>query len=432
MKIGTAAGSLRYAVLKSGGRVAYCALSISGGTSAEGSRPCGTAHFLEHTLFKGTDRHNASWVAGRLDQLGGELNAYTAKEEIVLHATVLKEDLRTALDLLLELATCPSFPQKEIDVERGVVIDEIRSGKDVPQDEIYDEFEELFFESHPLSRRILGTASSVRSITREHLCSFVRDNFRPDRMAITVVSGQEEDYAEALILKLAQKYFSTPVRGSIPNPSTDPGVAPGPGLGTAPGVAPSAGFAPSASVSVFSKTVSRRYHEACIVIGAQAPSLFSGKERTVAALLANILGGPATNSLLNLYLREKKGWVYGIECSYTQYSSTGVMAILIGCEHSNVDSCISATKKIIGSLIDKPMSEGKLKAAKRQFLGQMGIAADNGESLCLSMGKSLLAFGKVSTLQQNVEAVESITVSDIQEMARRIFSPEKISTLIYR
>lgn len=416
MKIGTAAGSLRYAVLKSGGRVAYCALSISGGTSAEGSRPCGTAHFLEHTLFKGTDRHNASWVAGRLDQLGGELNAYTAKEEIVLHATVLKEDLRTALDLLLELATCPSFPQKEIDVERGVVIDEIRSGKDVPQDEIYDEFEELFFESHPLSRRILGTTSSVRSITREDLCSFVRDNFRPDRMAITVVSGQEEDYAEALILKLAQKYFSTPV----------------PGISAEANLAPSPGFAPSASVSVFSKTVSRRYHEACIVIGAQAPSLFSGKERTVAALLANILGGPATNSLLNLYLREKKGWVYGIECSYTQYSSIGVMAILIGCEHSNVDNCISATKKIIGSLIDKPMSEGKLKAAKRQFLGQMGIAADNGESLCLSMGKSLLAFGKVSTLQQNVEAVESVTVSDIQEMARRIFSPEKISTLIYR
>ena len=416
MKIGTAAGSLRYAVLKSGGQVAYCALSISGGTSAEGSRPCGTAHFLEHTLFKGTDRHNASWVAGRLDQLGGELNAYTAKEEIVLHATVLKEDLRTALDLLLELATCPSFPQKEIDVERGVVIDEIRSGKDVPQDEIYDEFEELFFESHPLSRRILGTASSVRSITREDLCSFVRDNFRPDRMAITVVSGQEEDYAEALILKLAQKYFSTPV----------------PGISAEAKLAPSAGFAPSASVSVFSKTVNRRYHEACIVIGAQAPSLFSGKERTVAALLDNILGGPATNSLLNLYLREKKGWVYGIECSYTQYSSIGVMAILIGCEHSNVDSCISATKKIIGSLIDKPMSEGKLKAAKRQFLGQMGIAADNGESLCLSMGKSLLSFGKVSTLQQNVEAVESVTVSDIQEMARRIFSPEKISTLIYR
>ena len=416
MKIGTAAGSLRYAVLKSGGRVAYCALSISGGTSAECSRPCGTAHFLEHTLFKGTDRHNASWVAGRLDQLGGELNAYTAKEEIVLHATVLKEDLRTALDLLLELATCPSFPQKEIDVERGVVIDEIRSGKDVPQDEIYDEFEELFFESHPLSRRILGTASSVRSITREDLCSFVRDNFRPDRMAITVVSGQEEDYAEALILKLAQKYFSTPVHG----------------ISAEAKLAPRAGFAPSASVSVFSKTVSRRYHEACIVIGAQAPSLFSGKERTVAALLANILGGPATNSLLNLYLREKKGWVYGIECSYTQYSSIGVMAILIGCEHSNVDNCISATKKIIGSLIDKPMSEGKLKAAKRQFLGQMGIAADNGESLCLSMGKSLLAFGKVSTLQQNVEAVESVTVSDIQEMARRIFSPEKISTLIYR
>ena len=416
MKIGIAAGSLRYAVLKSGGQVAYCALSISGGTSAEGSRPCGIAHFLEHTLFKGTDRHNASWVAGRLDQLGGELNAYTAKEEIVLHATVLKKDLRTALDLLLELATCPSFPQKEIDVERGVVIDEIRSGKDVPQDEIYDEFEELFFESHPLSRRILGTASSVRSITREDLCSFVRDNFRPDRMAITVVSGQEEDYAEALILKLAQKYFSTPV----------------PGISAEAKLAPSAGFAPSASVSVFSKTVSRRYHEACIVIGAQAPSLFSGKERTVAALLANILGGPATNSLLNLYLREKKGWVYGIECSYTQYSSIGVMAILIGCEHSNVDNCISATKKIIGSLIDKPMSEGKLKAAKRQFLGQMGIAADNGESLCLSMGKSLLAFGKVSTLQQNVEAVESVTVSDIQEMARRIFSPEKISTLIYR
>ena len=208
MRSGVSPTRLRYAVRQSGRAVAYCALTIGCGTRDEGAYPAGIAHFVEHTLFRGTAHKSAAVMNGYLDRLGGELNAYTTKEEIVLHATVLKEDWRKAARLLFELATEATFPDKEVETERGVVLDEISSYKDNPAEDIYDCFEGLLFEGHPLQTPILGTAASVRKITPEMLRRFVAEHFTPEKMVLTVVADIPEEQLEKEVLKLIGHVFS--------------------------------------------------------------------------------------------------------------------------------------------------------------------------------------------------------------------------------
>lgn len=205
MTEGTASNGMRYAVKRSGSAVAYCSLSIRVGTRDEGTYHSGIAHFIEHTIFKGTEHHSAALINSCLDKLGGELNAYTTKEEIVLHATVLKEDLTKAVKLLLELATCPTFPEEEIEKEKGVVIEEIKSYKDSPADDVYDRFEEMLFEGHPLGRSILGTVASVRKITSDELKRFVSEKFTPERMALSLVADLDEKRMERFICNLIKQ-----------------------------------------------------------------------------------------------------------------------------------------------------------------------------------------------------------------------------------
>lgn len=410
MITGKADCGMQYAVKRSGSSVAYCALSIKCGTRDEEGFHSGIAHFVEHTIFKGTERRSAAVINGYLDRLGGELNAFTTKEEIVLHATVLKEDLSKAAALLFELATCPTFPDHEINTEKGVVIDEIQSYKDSPSEDIYDKFEEMLFKGHPLSGNILGTKASVRKISRKELLNFVQDKFRPEKIAFTIVADIDEKAMEKSVLKLVQKHFPD----YIPTQETDDGDA-----------------ARSFVSEQFDMTLSKRNHQANCIIGGLAPSLYQDRERLATVLLCNILGGPANNSILNSVLREKNGWVYGVECSYTQYSDTGIVAISLGCDKNNLDKCVKAIYKEIGKLQEEMLSERKLKAAKKQLLGQMAISGDNGETQCLSMGKGLLAYGKLNTGKETRQMVEGITAEDIREMARTIFAPSNLSKLTY-
>ena len=208
MITGTTPEGLRYAVRQSGRSVAYCALTIGAGTRDEAPYPAGIAHFVEHTLFRGTRRKSASVISGYLDKLGGELNAYTTKEEIVLHATVLKEDLQRAASLLFELATESTFPDREVETERGVVLDEIISYKDNPAEDVYDRFESLLFEGSPLETPILGTAASVKKITPDMLRSFVAQKFIPEKMVFTMVADLPEARMEKMVLKLTENAFS--------------------------------------------------------------------------------------------------------------------------------------------------------------------------------------------------------------------------------
>lgn len=421
MKSGKASCGLQYAVKKSGSAVGYCALSIKCGTRDEAGYHCGIAHFTEHTIFKGTSKRSASVINSYLDRLGGELNAFTTKEEIVFHATVLKEDLSKAAGLLFELATSPTFPENEIQTEKGVVIDEIQSYKDTPSEDIYDRFEEMIFQGHPLSGNILGTSASVRKITRDELLSFVREKFQPCRMAFTVVADIDEERMEKGILKLAEKFFGNELSSChTAQECGERGAA--------------AFLCSNRSTPIakpFDKTINKRNHQANCVIGGLAPSLYQERERLATVLLCNILGGPATNSILNSVLREKNGWVYGVECGYTQFTDTGLVAITLGCDKANLEKCLKAIDKEIAKLQAEPLSERRLKAAKKQLLGQIAISGDNGETQCLSMGKSLMAYSKISDGKDNRTLVEGITAEDIQEMAIKIFDRNRLSKLIY-
>lgn len=420
MRSGTAPSGLRYAVRRSASSVGWCALSIRCGTRDEAGFRGGIAHFTEHTIFRGTKRKSASVIGSYLDRLGGELNAYTTKEEIVLHATVLKEDLGKAARLLFELATEPTFPDDEIETERGVVLDEIISYKDNPVEDVYDKFEGMLFEGHPLGSPILGTTASVRRITPEDLRRFVRTFFTPDRMAFTVVADVDEKVLERRVLRLAEKLFggsdfSTRAGGEFSVISSEG----------------EAGVEKSAWPRPFDKTVDKRNHEVNAVIGNRAPSLYEEEDRITAAVLCNILGGSASNSLLNKELREKNGWVYGVECSYTQYADTGIAAISFGCDKPNLERCLQTLDKILERLREAPLSERFLKAAKRQLLGQIAISSASGEAQCLSMGKSLLSWGRIDSSAETRARIEAVTPEALQKMARRLFDPASLSRLIY-
>ena len=455
MRSGTAPCGLRYAVRRGGSAVGYCALSMHCGTRDEAGFHGGIAHFAEHTLFRGTRRKSASAINSCLDRLGGELNAYTTKEEIVLHATVLKEDLGKAARLLFELATEATFPDAEIETERGVVLDEIISYKDNPYEDVYDKFEGMLFDGHPLGKPILGTTASVKRITPDELRRFVGTFFRPDRMAFTVVADLDEKALEKRVLKLIEKIFpgkseSLPQtepqennreRGTISGAFARIGsrsdaeemVPLSPIISQKISQTPSPSFLHESlqTYSRFDKTVDKRNHEVNAVIGNRAPSLYDEKDRITAALLCNILGGPGSNSLLGRELREKNGWVYNVECTYTQYAETGSVAICFGCDKPNLERCLAGIDRILARIREVPMSPRTLKAAKKQLLGQLAIASDNGEAQCLSMGKSLLSWGKIDTSAETRARIEAVTPEDLQAMACRLFAPEVLSRLIY-
>lgn len=405
---GRADCGIRYAVKRSGSAVAYCSLGIACGTRYEQGFHSGIAHFTEHTLFKGTEHKSSSVINGYLDRLGGELNAYTTKEEIVLHATILKEDLSKASSLLMEIATEATFPDNEVNTERGVVIDEIKSYKDSPSEDVYDRFEEKLFRGHSLSMPILGTPQSVRATSAEELRRFYKEKFVPGSMVFTIVADIDEKRMEADLLRTFDKFFSGSgmVSGEMTRPES------------------------ITLDNVFDEVINKRNHEANAVIGGYAPSLYEERERIATSLMSNILGGPAMNSILNDILREKHGWVYGVESSYTQYSDTGIMAISLGCERENTEKCIDAVRREISKLQDNALTDRKLRAAKKQFLGQIAISSDNGEAQCLSMGKSLLAYGKVASAEEIKREIEEVSADMIRDMACRIFAPDRTSCLI--
>ncbi len=431
MKTGKTSIGLQYAVKRSNSTVAYCALSIKCGTRDEEGYNNGIAHFVEHTMFKGTEKKSATTISNYLDRLGGELNAYTTKEEIVFHATVLKEDLRKAANLLFELVSSATFPDTEVEVEKGVVIDEINSFKDSPSEEIYDMFEEELFAGHPLANQILGTEESVKQISSAELKQFVKEKFTPCNMAFTVVADLDEEKMEKKVLQLVESYYGENKNGEITRAfvehvdveykntqELDCGDSP-------------CDNCAQPEVRAFDKTLERDNHQANCIIGSTAPSMYQEDKRLAAILMTNILGGPASNSILNYVLREKNGWVYGVECSYNQYSDTGIIVISLGCDKENLDKCTKAIYKEITKLQTNLLTETKLKAAKKQLLGQVAISSDNGETQCLSMGKSLLAYGKIVDDKETRNKIESITAEQIRDIANEVFAKEKLSKLVF-
>lgn len=399
--------------------VAYCALSTKSGTRDEAPAYNGLAHFTEHMFFKGTAKRKANSINNVLESVGGELNAYTTKEETVLHSTVLKEDLPKAIDLLMELAFTSTFPQKELEKERDVILEEIVSYKDVPADSIYEHFEQLLFEGHPLQMQILGTRRSLMKIDSAVMQEYNSRNFTPSNMAFTIVADCPMAKAAALVRKSAEKYTGRAVDVAIINEG-ESGIS-------RPMQTKATEWNP---VPPFHKSVSKKSHQAHCIVGTRAYTAYDSR-RTALSILTNILGGPASGSRLNMALREKNGLVYNVEAVYTPYADTGIFSIYFGCDKEDVEKCLSLIKRELGRITDTKLSPSALKAAKKQLIGQLSIAQDNAEAQCLSSGKSLLMYGKISTFEQLRQKIESITAEQLQIIAEEILNWDRMSTLIY-
>ena len=415
---------LKYSLRRNSSDVAYCALTIASGTRYDIGFPEGTAHMTEHMLFRGTDRRSAGSIDNCLEKLGGDLNAYTAKEETVINATVLQCDIGRAIDLLLELAFRTSFDPEELKKEKTVVLDEIDSFADDPSESIFDRFEELLFKGHPLSGMILGNAKSVRSMTPQELRKYRDLRFTPERMFLTV----EADLSELSLRRKVERAFAK----NYPGPQAESSL-PSQAMKQSEALNSKSmqGSADSLSFGTpFELSVPGKHHQANCIIGCSAYSLYD-ERRYALILLNNMLGGPESGSILNKLLRERNALVYNVETAYTLYADTGVVTIDFGCEKANLDKCVRLVRRQLEEIRHKKFSERTLKAAKRQMLGQMAIASDNGETQVLSMGKSLMSYGRILSDAKTEERINSITSEQVYRVADEVFAPERLATLIY-
>ena len=455
--------------------VAVCAVSTMVGTRNEEPAYNGLAHLNEHMLFKGTEKRGAASINNLLENVGGELNAYTTKEETVVHATVLKEDLRRAVDLLLELLFTSTYPDKELLKEREVVYEEIISYKDSPADSIYEDFECRLFEGHPLQYPILGTRKTLSRIESSTLKEYLHKWFIPDNMAISVVADMEESHVVKIVERALRKYCPGQhcdiIRESTPQPlvagtagfgaagggtaggctagfgTLGGGTAPGGGTsccgmvggGTAPGGTAGGRTAAGEAASLdwtpvppFRIEINKKHHQAHCIIGTRAYSYTQERERLALALLANILGGPAMNARLNTVLREKNALVYTVEACFNPYSDTGLFTIYFGCDKPLVERSLRLVRKELERVIEAPLSSRALANAKKQLLGQLAIASDNSEAQCLSMGKSMMIFGYIEPMETTRAKIESLTSSELQRVAQEILAWDNLSILIYK
>lgn len=371
------------------------------------------AHLVEHMTFKGTSRLTSVQILNRMESVGGDLNAYTGKEETIYYATFLRPHLRRAIPLLLDIVFNSTFPQEELEKEREVVIDEIESYNDSPAELIFDDFEALLFPHHPLGRNILGDPECLRHYTTADLQSFVRRNYHPSRAVLFVKGRVSEKEIESLLKnehsRMSSQTEEPPLSDSnlgaslpVPSPST---------------------------TSLY--TYNRSTHQAHVMVGACGYGVTDPRHVGL-ALLSNILGGPAMNSRLSLALRERTGLVYTVESNYTAYTDTGVWSIYFGCDHSDVKRCLRLVTKELRRLTDAPLTPRTLAAAKRQLKGQLGIAADNSENVALSAAKQYLHTHYVKSLEQRFAEIDTLTSDQLLTIARDIMNPDRLTTLIYQ
>ena len=398
---------LRIIALPSASPVVYCGYQLNVGTANELPDEEGIAHFCEHVTFKGTTRRTAIDVIHCLEQVGGDLNAFTTKTDTVYYSAILKDHLPRAIDLLTDIVFHSVYPQKEIDKEVEVICDEIESYNDSPAELIYDEFENIIFRGHPLGHSILGTAERVRKFTTEDALRFTKKHYRSMNSVFFAYGDIDFDN----LLSLLEKENDCKVKGETEKPIDIPLPA-------------------LSEYQPQTVKINKHTHQAHVMIGNRAYSIHD-KRRMALYLLNNILGGPGMSARLNLALRERRGLVYTVDSSMVSYSLTGIWAIYFGCDADDLDECMSLVRAELDRFIDIPLTDDELAVAKQQIKGQIGIACDNRENLALDFGKGFLHYGwkkDISALYCNIDA---ITAEEVQAVARELFPEERLTKLIY-
>ncbi|WP_092073597.1 pitrilysin family protein [Prevotella sp. tf2-5] len=397
--IHTLDNGLRVIHLPSTSQVVYCGIGVKAGSRHEKEGEEGVAHFCEHVTFKGTHRRSALQILNCLESVGGDLNAFTNKEDTVFYAAILKEHLPRAVDLLTDIVFNSVYPKQEVVHEVDVICDEIESYNDSPAELIYDEFENMLFKGHPLGHNILGTREKVKTFTSVHAQRFTNRYYRPEN-AIFFAYGDINFKRLVDLLK----------RKEMVRPLTDFPV-------------------PPPIIVVPKKNPSEHHHQAHVMLGTQTFA-FNDPRRIPLYLLNNILGGPGMNARLNLSMREKNGLVYMVESSMANYSDTGVWSVYFGCDHQDVKRCLRLVHRELDRMMQHPLSERQLNAAKRQLKGQIAIACDNREQFALDFAKSFLHYDKERDIDTLLQQIDAVTSEQLLQTAQTFFVPEKLQMLI--
>ena len=403
--IATLANGLRVIHLPNNSKIAYCGYQIKAGTRNEKPGDEGLAHFCEHVTFKGTQTHTSTAIINKLESVGGDLNAFTNKEDTVFYSAIPVEHFAKAVDVLSDIVFYSIFPQAEIDKEVEVICDEIESYNDSPAELIYDEFENLVFKGHPLGHNILGSADRVRSFATADAMRFTQQYYRPDN-AIFFVYGNI-DFKR--LVKTLEKLTPRQRQESVVDEA----------------LVVANGRLPELTI------LNHDTHQAHVMIGNRAYSA-THPLRIPLYLLNNMLGGPGMNARLNVILRERRGLVYSVESSMVCYGDTGLWAVYFGCDPHDVNRCVRLVKGEFKRLMEKPLSEKTLAAAKKQIKGQLAVACDNNENFAIDFGKSFLHFGDEKDIEKLYQKIDAVTAEQIQQVAKEIFDKDSLATLVIK
>ena len=407
----TLPNGLRIIHLPSSSQVVYCGYQVAAGTRNECDGEEGLAHFCEHMTFKGTEKHNALQIINALEGVGGELNAFTNKEDTTFYAAISKEHFAQAVNVLTDIVFHSQYPQQEIDKEVEVICDEIESYNDSPAELIYDEFENILFEGHPLGHNILGKAEQLRTYTTEDALRFVRRYYRPDN---TIFFAYGDINFKRLCKMLNSLLFNVYSLELITPPADKSSI--------------------NYKLSTINKEIITKdlgTHQAHVMLGTRAYDIHHPL-RIPLYLLNNILGGPGMNARLNLSLRERNGLVYTVESTMVSYSDTGVWSVYFGCDPHDAKKCLRLVHRELDKLMQKPLSSTQLRNAKRQLKGQIAIACDNHEQFALDFGKSFLHYGWEKDITHLYDSIDKVTAEDIQKVANELFATESLTTLIFK
>jgi len=384
-------------------KIVHCGFVLDIGSRDEENDQEGIAHFWEHMAFKGTKKRKAFHILNKLDSVGGELNAYTTKEKICFYASALDRHVESAFDLLKDITFDSIFPEKQIENERGVILEEMSLYSDSPEDAIQDEFDRIVFGNHPLGKNILGTSESVKSLRRDDFKKFLRENLNTERVVFSVVGN----IPEKKVKKLAMRYFSDiPHYKALKNR------------------VPFVDYVPNSEI------IKRSSMQAQCAIGTTAYAL-KDKKRMPFFMLMNILGGPGMNSRLNLALREKFGFVYNVEATYHPFSDTGLFAIYFGTDDTHVKRSKKLVLKELRKFREVKLGSVQLHSAKEQIIGQLAMAQENNNSLMLMMGKSILDSGKIKPLEDIFERIRRITAAELIDIANEKLLENDLSHLTF-
>ncbi len=383
--------------------ISHACILLNAGSRDEEAAQMGLAHFIEHLIFKRTEKRNTTQILNRLESVGADLNAYTTKEYTCIHASFLHPYLDRTLELFNDIVFHSTFPEEELEKEKGVILDEITSYLDQPEEAINDDFEDLLFAGHSLGRNILGTPETIASLSKKDIVAFAKSKYRTDQIVVAVIGN----YSLKKLVKIGERYFADVPENTVERKRELP-------LINAP----------------FSQVLDKQISQSHCMMGLQTYSLHH-PYKTGLLLLNDIFGGNGMSSILNLQVREKHGIAYTVESAYSPLSDTGIFAIYFGTDKEKTERAQQLIRKEMTKIRNKPFTAVQLHKAQNRFIGQIALGEENRIGLIIAMAKSLLDYGHIDSLETIFHKIRLVSVNDMTAIVNDVFDESKWSSLIF-